>query len=124
MLNWIPLLLYFKSKNEYSGSHLGMRYGFGMGKQKQTDADGNETEVTCLDGIIWPEPWAREYTDPALFVKKVFPFTVEGRQQAIDWLSEVYYADEDRWKVVPSILDCEPWHPAPQPEQEDAAANS
>lgn len=118
MLDVIPLLHYFKEKNEYSGAHFGMRYHFALKKEKRSGDDGSEVEVTLLCGTIWPEPWAKEYTDPALHIKKEFPFSDEGRKQAADWLREVYYSDEERWRVVPNILDSEPW----KPQSEDTEA--
>ena len=121
MLDYIPLLLYFKSKNEYSGAHLGMRYYFTMKKEKQPQPDGTEQEISLLAGTIWPEPWAREHTDPALQLHRDFPLTDEGRQQAAQWLSDTFYSDEEKWKVIPNILDCEPWNPAP-PAEDDASA--
>ena len=117
MLDVIPLLHYFKEKNEYSGAHFGMRYHFTMKKKKQGDT---EEEITLLCGTIWPEPWAKEYTDPARILKKDFPFSDEGRNQAAAWLREVYYSDEEHWHVIPSILDSEPWKPQPEENKTEA----
>lgn len=119
MLGVIPMLHYFASKNEYSGAHFGMRYYFHLVKEKATKEDGTEEEQSLLAGIIWPEPWAREFTDPALQLHKSFPFTEEGRKQAAAWLEETYYSDEEKWKVCPSILDCEPWTPPVEEKPED-----
>ena len=50
MLTGIPLLHYFKCKNEYSGSHSGMRYLFTPGKRKLTVLDFRAfavREVSC-----------------------------------------------------------------------------
>ncbi len=121
MLNGIPLLHYFKSKNEYSGSHFGMRYHFTMAKQTQQQEDGSEQEVSLLRGTIWPDPWAREFTDPALMLHQDFPFSDEGRQQAAAWLENTFVADEERWHNCPGILDCDPWQPA---EAQDDTAES
>jgi hypothetical protein len=118
MLDWIPLVHYFKCKNQYSGSEAGMRYLITPGKQKQTAADGSEKEVATLTVDIWPDPWALEKTDPALRRREVFPLDEEGRTQVIALLREAYEAEEERWNSCPSILDCEPWKPAPEPEPE------
>lgn len=119
MLGTIPMLHYFKSKNEYSGAHFGMRYYFTTKKEIQQKEDGTEEEVSVLAGTIWPEPWAKEYTDPALHIKKTFPFTEEGRKQAAEWLETTYNSDEERWHTCPSILDSEPWKPEPEPSTEN-----
>lgn len=119
MLTGVPLLHYFKNKNEYSGSHSGMRYLFTPGKRKLTAEDGTETEQAILTVTIWPDPWALERTDPALRRASVFPLTEEGRAQAIALLTECYESDRALWDNCPGILDCEPWYPAPA-QKEDA----
>lgn len=111
MLTGIPLLHYFKCKNEYSGAHFGMRYHFKPGKQKTTAPDGTEQETAILTGTIWPDPWALEKTDPALRQVRVFPLSDAGLAEAQRWLQDTYAADEQRWNSCPSILDCEPWTP-------------
>lgn len=116
-----PMLHYFKSKNDYSGAHFGMRYYFAAGKETITKEDGTEEEVSVLKAVIWPDPWAREYTDPALHIKKTFPFTEEGREQAQHWLEDTFHAQEERWRNCPTILDCDPWKPAPPAETENSA---
>jgi antitoxin component HigA of HigAB toxin-antitoxin module len=65
---------------------------------------------------IWPDPWALEKTDPALRRREVFPLDEAGRAQVIALLREAYEAEEERWNNCPGILDCEPWAPAPEPE--------
>lgn len=121
MLTGIPLLHYFKSKNEYSGAHFGMRYHFKPAKRKLTKEDGTEEEQSYLLGVIWPDPWAEEKTDPALRIEREFPFSDEGLAQAAAWLAETFAADEERWRSCPGILDCEPWTPpAPEPDVEKA----
>jgi len=119
MLTGIPLLHYFKCKNEYSGSHSGMRYLFTPGKKKVTAEDGTETEQGILTVTIWPEPWALERTDPALRQTTVYPLDEEGRQLAIESLVKAYEADRARWDHCPGILDCEPWYPV---EEESEAS--
>lgn len=115
MLTGIPLLHYFQCKNQYSGSHAGMRYLFTPGKRKVAAADSSEKEESILTVDLWPDPWSLEKTDPALRRREVFPLTEEGRSAAIALLAEAYEADRERWEHCPGILDCEPWAP-PQDE--------
>lgn len=111
MLTGIPLLHYFKCKNSFSGSHVGMRYLFTPGKRKQTAPDGSEQEEAILTVDIWPDPWALDKTDPALCRREVFLLTEEGLAAATALLTEAYEADPERWNHCPGILDCEPWQP-------------
>ena len=113
MLTDVPLLQWFKNKNQYSGSHFGMRYQFTPQKKKVALEDGTEKEESILRLDIWPDPWAIEHTDPALRRFEEYPLTEEGRADAIGHLSEVFYAEEDRWKSCPGILDCDPWEAPP-----------
>ena len=79
---FVPLLHYFKCKNQYSGNEDGMRYLLSPGKRSVPDPDGGEgaqKEEAVLTVDIWPDPWALDCTDPALRRQKVFPLTEEGR---------------------------------------------
>ena len=100
---FVPLLHYFKCKNLYSGNEAGMRYLL------------TPTKRTVPD--IWPDPWALDKTDPALRRHEEFPLSDEGRAAAAQCLEEAYNAEPDRWKNLPSILDCEPWAPPAEPEE-------
>ena len=114
---FVPLLHYFKCKNQYSGSEDGMRYLLSPGKRSVPDPDGGEgaqKEEAILTVDIWPDPWALDRTDPALRRQMVFPLTDEGRAAAAEYLSSAYSADLALWKQRPSILDCEPWSPPPK----------
>ena len=58
---FVPLLHYFKCKNQYSGSEDGMRYLLSPGKRSVPDPDGGEgaqKEEAILTVDIWPDPWA------------------------------------------------------------------
>ena len=66
---FVPLLHYFKCKNQYSGNEDGMRYLLSPGKRSVPDPDGGEgaqKEEAILTVDIWPDPWALDRTDPAL----------------------------------------------------------
>lgn len=116
MLTGIPLLHYFKNKNEYSGAHHGMRYLFSPGKRKVAAEDGPEKEEAILTVTIWPDPWALERTDPALRRVTVFPLSQDGIEAAKSLLADTYEQDRSFWENRPGILDCEPWYPAPAEE--------
>ena len=65
---FVPLLHYFKCKNQYSGNEDGMRYLLSPGKRSVPDPDGGEgaqKEESVLTVDIWPDPWALDRTDPA-----------------------------------------------------------
>ena len=69
---------------------------------------------------LWPEPWGLEYTAPEKRISQRFPGSDEGVQQAADWIAAQYSAEEQKWSVIPNILDCEPDIPNPgQQEGED-----
>ena len=90
---FVPLLHYFKCKNQYSGNEDGMRYLLSPGKRSVPDPDGGEgaqKEEAILTVDIWPDPWALDRTDPALRRQMVFPLTDEGRAAAAEYLSSAY----------------------------------
>ena len=63
---FVPLLHYFKCKNQYSGNEDGMRYLLSPGKRSVPDPDGGEgaqKEEAILTVDIWPDPWAPAPTD-------------------------------------------------------------
>ena len=117
---FVPLLHYFKCKNRYSGNEAGMRYLLTPTKRTVPDPEGGEgaeKEEAILAVDIWPDPWALDKTDPALRRHEEFPLSDEGRAAAAQCLEEAYNAEPDRWKNLPSILDCEPWAPPAEPEE-------
>lgn len=75
-------------KEPQSGSYRGMRYMFMKGKNEDGD---------CLDVTIWPEPLCFVKTPDALKERKQFPLTVQGTDDAVDWLNEQYETQKDRW---------------------------
>lgn len=117
---FVPLLHYFECKNLYSGNEAGMRYLLTPTKRTVPDPEGGEgaeKEEAILAVDIWPDPWALDKTDPALRRHEEFPLSDEGRAAAAQCLEEAYNAEPDRWKNLPSILDCEPWAPPAEPEE-------
>ena len=80
VLNYVQL-------EEYTGSMDGMRY---MLKAISKE----EMEV-----IIWPEPYAYAYTAEELKIRKVFPLSREGVEEACDYLNEQYICQKDVWAL-------------------------
>lgn len=110
---FVPLLHYFKCKNQYSGSEDGMRYLLSPGKRSVPDPDGGEgaqKEEAILTVDIWPDPWALDRTDPALRRQMVFPLTDEGRAAAAEYLSSAYSTDLALWKQRPPSWTVSPGH--------------
>lgn len=65
-------------KVEYTGGYKGMRYMF----KKSADA---EMEVS-----VWPEPLCYAKADKDTMIKKQFPLTGEGKEEAVVWLNDLY----------------------------------
>ena len=75
------LSLPFLKKSRFTGSERGMRFCLKMIKKE---------EVSLLEASICPGPFSTDMTDPALFVSAEFPFTEEGKNQAVDWMNAQY----------------------------------
>lgn len=65
-------------KVEYTGGYKGMRYmikncGEGM-----------------METSVWPEPLCYAKADKETMIKKQFPLTNEGKEEAVNWLNELY----------------------------------
>ncbi len=70
---------YYNYKEPYLGSYHGMRYSLGR--------EGEKPEFQMV-AITWPEPFCIEATKEELKVRKEFPFTEEGYEEAIAWLNQ------------------------------------
>ncbi len=70
-------LAYIK-KVEYTGGYKGMRYMF----KKNAE---NEMEVSA-----WPEPLCYSKADKETMIKKQFPLTEEGKEEAVVWLNQLH----------------------------------
>lgn len=75
------LSLAFLKKSRFTGSNRGMRYCV-----KRVERD----DISMLEASVCPGPFSVDKTRPDLFVRKEFPFTDEGRRQAVDWMNEEY----------------------------------
>ena len=86
------LNLNFYKKERFTGSYLGMRYLI----QKEKDGDG-EDAADCLCAYAWPGPYIFSNTPDEKKVSARFPFSDEGRHQAVDWLNDLYESRKDEW---------------------------
>ena len=75
-------------KSPQSGSYQGMRYMFTKGKCDEGD---------CMDVTIWPEPLCYVKTPAEQKQTKQFPLTLDGRDNAVEWLNEQHELQKDRW---------------------------
>ena len=99
---------YYK-KTSYTGWMGGMRFLLKQEKvtEEIPDPDGalaeDGTPVTTTREYsqfhcwIWPGPYIFDFTPPEKKVDRIFPFTDEGRRQAVDWINEVYESRKEEW---------------------------
>lgn len=113
----LPVYLYFKNGNTYSGAHEGMRYQIRQGGRPEPDDPSGKKKIPYLEVKAWPEPWSIENTDPAKISTQEFSPDLAGLEQGVNWLKELLVSRREDWENIPSILDCQPWKPAPEPEE-------
>lgn len=98
----------YVKKEEYTGSMSGMRYMLKKSQREQTKeeleatplAEGeNPKPVTCLEVIIWPEPNCYAKTPEELKQRKLFSFSVQGVEDAANWLNEQYVEQKELWTM-------------------------
>ena len=65
-------------KVEYTGGYKGMRY------MLKNCGEGN------MEVSVWPEPLCYSKADKETMIKKQFPLTNEGKEEAVNWLNETY----------------------------------
>lgn len=75
------LSLNFVKKEDFTGSHRGMRF---MLHQETVE------EEKKLKVYIWSEPFGFEATPDEEKSSRLFEFSEEGLSQAIDWMNENY----------------------------------
>lgn len=91
-------LNYYK-KTTYTGWMEGMR--FLIKREEPTTIDPETNEEKKLDPIfhvwIWPGPYIYELTPVERKYTAQFPFSEEGKRQAVDWINEQFEAKKDEW---------------------------
>ncbi len=87
---------FFKYGGVFSGDHKGMRYRIGRIGEKPD---------FILQAAVWPEPFSFEKTKEEEKVFADFPYSEEGRDQAVIWIQGQYEAQKMRWDHVPTLYD-------------------
>lgn len=105
---------FMKANKHYSGSYKGLQYSVDV-------LDGEQGPE--FEAAVWPAPYCREETDPALCETARFGFDEAGMQAAGRWVEEQYAAQKSRWSQAAevSILDAEPWQPPKEPDAQENA---
>jgi len=82
MIEYETLLsLPFLKKSRFTGSERGMRYCV-----KMVDREG----ISMLEASVCPGPFSIDATRKELFCSMDFPFTNDGKKEAVDWLNQEY----------------------------------
>lgn len=76
----------FYKKEKFTGSYKGMRYLL------KKDVENDTAVFRCY---IWPGPYNFASTPDEQKITKVFDFTEEGKQKAVDWLNEQWNSRKD-----------------------------
>lgn len=84
------LSLNFYEKEKFTGSYRGMRY--------RIEKDTGDTPP-MLRVYNWPGPYNFNSTDDTKKTTAVFPFTSEGKQQAVDWLNGQWESRKEEWPI-------------------------
>lgn len=101
---------FLRANKHYSGSWKGLQYS----------VDIIEGEAgPGIEAAVWPAPYCREATDPALIETALFTLDEEGMHAAERWVEAQYYAEKERWKAAAgaSVLDMPPWQPPEGPAE-------
>lgn len=64
-------------KEDYFGSHRGMRFRLGKAEDK-------------LQATVYPEPYSWDATPQEQKESRLFPLSDEGIRAAVEWLNEMY----------------------------------
>lgn len=97
-------LSYYYYGQPFFGSYLGMRYRLARDPLKNVYGKSKEEiEDAKLTAMVWPEPYSFEFIKEEDIISNEFPFSAEGKTQAIQWLNEQYEAQKDRWAKLYSI---------------------
>lgn len=87
-----------------TGDHRGMRY-YLVKEERKYEADGAEKKEVWLAAYVWPEPLSFEKTPEEKITGNKFEFSAEGREKAIDWLTEQYETRRDEWDNIPNLTE-------------------
>ena len=79
-----------------TGDHHGMRYRM---------VRGGEKPDYHIDAWVWPEPFSFDATEEEKKTHQEFPFSEEGRHEAIAWMLEQYETRKQEWEHAPTLLE-------------------
>lgn len=97
-------LTYYDYGQPYYGTYLGMRYRIARDPLKNVYGKSKEEkEEGRLVVKIWPEPYGYEFVKEEDVISANFPYTKEGKTEAIAWLNEQYQQQKSRWTKLYSI---------------------
>lgn len=83
----------------YFGSYKGMRYRVAREPLQNVSFASDEEKANAQIKVsIWKEPYAYGRTPKEDITDRLFEFSEEGMQKAVDWLNYSYNADIDIWK--------------------------
>ncbi len=99
---------FLRANRHYSGSYGGLQYSVDV-------VDGEAGDE--FEAAVWPAPYCREQTDPALCKTARFGFDEAGMRAAGHWVEEQYAAQKSRWDTAAgaSVLDAAPWQRPKEP---------
>lgn len=87
-------VLNYVKKEEYTGSMNGMRY---MLKKKVVPRD--DQEETCLEVIIWPEPYGYAKTEEEKKFRRNFEFSEDGLKKVVEYLNQQFEDQKALWSL-------------------------
>ena len=91
-------LNYYK-KTTYTGWMDGMRFLIKREQPTAVDPETNEgkTEDPVFHVWIWPGPYIFDLTPAEQKLTARFPFSEEGKHQAVDWINEQFELHKSEW---------------------------
>lgn len=94
-------LSFYDYATPFYGSFRGMRYRLARTPLEKVYGKSQEVkEAGKLEAIVWPGPMAFDYTKEEDKIKKEFPYTKEGKEEAIQWLNEQYEERKEQYTEV------------------------
>ena len=92
-------LEYYK-KTTYTAWIGGMRFLIKKEEPVIKEATEDEPEVkgdSIFHVWLWPGPYIFDLTDKSKMIENTFPFSNEGKEQAVDWINEQYEVNKSKW---------------------------
>lgn len=96
MIDSSQIALEYIKKEDFLGSYRGMRYR--LSKQLSKDSGDQSGGQNIIEVIIWPEPYNFFKTPVEKKQRKEFPFSPEGKEEAVLWLNEEYHRQKVLWE--------------------------